>query len=276
MSKNDTGPYVQQKVEDYLAAGVKVVWVAEPTKRTITAHQAGREPATYGEDDVLSVEEIMHRACAQKMRTDMGNGERLALRQRRELLYCDARGGWHVWDGRQDGFHALVNYHALDNATLKKLTYSYLGDWIRQQGEDAKADKPGAAERLGSARSLQTNLGAILKGEAPLDIFVRWKSLEEQALGWQPDLNDGICQNIRPFLLVGDVAKKAAGVFRTIPLKLKDKDRGIEPSRPKDEYPWFWCEQEPGTDPGGGAEFAGNRWNNCHLTLATKEAARKR
>lgn len=191
-------------------------------------------------------------------------------------IFLDRPFIWHVWDGRQDGFHALVNYHALDNATLKKLTYSYLGDWIRQQGEDAKADKPGAAERLGSARSLQTNLGAILKGEAPLDIFVRWKSLEEQALGWQPDLNDGIRQNIRPFLLVGDVAKKAAGVFRTIPLKLKDKDRGIEPSRPKDEYPWFWCEQEPGTDPGGGAEFAGNRWNNCHLTLATKEAARKR
>jgi hypothetical protein len=191
-------------------------------------------------------------------------------------IFLDRPFIWHVWDGRQDGFHALVNYHALDNATLKKLTYSYLGDWIRQQDEDAKADKPGAAERLGSARALQTKLGAILKGEAPVDIFVRWKSLKEQGLGWQPDLNDGIRQNIRPFLLVGDVAKKGAGVFRTIPLKLKDKDRGIEPTRPKDEYPWFWCEQEPGTDPGGGAEFVGNRWNNCHLTLATKEAARKR
>ena len=40
---------------------------------------------------------------------------------------------WHLWDGRKDGFHALVNYHRLDNAALQKLTYSYLGDWIRQQ-----------------------------------------------------------------------------------------------------------------------------------------------
>ena len=32
---------------------------------------------------------------------------------------------WHIWDGRKDGFHALVNYHQLDHAALQKLTYSY-------------------------------------------------------------------------------------------------------------------------------------------------------
>jgi hypothetical protein len=41
----------------------------------------------------------------------------------------------HIWDGRKDGFHALVNYHKLDHANLQKLTYAYLGDWIRQQEE---------------------------------------------------------------------------------------------------------------------------------------------
>ena len=189
-------------------------------------------------------------------------------------LFHDRPFIWHLWDGRADGFHALVNYHRLDHANLQKLTYSYLGDWIQQQAEDTKADKPGAAERLGAARALQNKLAAILEGEAPLDIFVRWKPLKEQAQGWHPDLNDGIRQNIRPFLLAGDVGKRGAGLFRTVPLSLKDKDRGTEPHRPKKDYPWFWCEEEPGTDPKGGKDFVGNRWNDVHLTLETKQKAR--
>lgn len=187
-------------------------------------------------------------------------------------LFHDRPFIWHLWDGRPDGFHALVNYHKLDHASLQKLTYSYLGDWIRQQDEDARADKPGAAGRLGAARSFQTKLAAILEGEAPFDIFVRWKPLKEQAQGWHPDLNDGVRQNIRPFLFAGDVGKKGAGLFRTVPLKLQDKDRGTEPQRPKSDYPWFWCEEDPGTDPTGGKDFAGNRWNNVHLTLGAKKA----
>lgn len=188
-------------------------------------------------------------------------------------LFHDRPFIWHLWDGRPDGFHVMVNYHQLDHATLQKLTYSYLGDWIRQQDEDAKADKPGAAARLGAARALQAKLAAILEGEAPFDIFVRWKPLKEQAQGWNPDLNDGIRQNIRPFLLAGDVGKKGAGLFRTIPLKLKDKDRGNEPRRAKADYPWFWCAEEPGADPQGGEEFVGARWNSVHLTLARKKEA---
>lgn len=186
-------------------------------------------------------------------------------------LFHDRPFIWHLWDGRPDGFHALVNYHRLDHAALQKLTYSYLGNWIQQQSDDAKADKPGAAERLGAARSLQAKLAAILEGEAPLDIFVRWKPLKEQAQGWHPDINDGIRQNIRPFLLAGDVGKRGAGLFRAVPLKLKGKDRGTEPHRPKADYPWFWCEEAPGTDPTGGKDFVGSRWNDVHLTLARKK-----
>ncbi len=74
---------------------------------------------------------------------------------------------WHLWDGRKDGFHALVNYHRLDHANLQKLTCSYLGDWIRQQDADARADKPGAAERLGAAQALERELMNILEGEPP-------------------------------------------------------------------------------------------------------------
>ncbi len=73
---------------------------------------------------------------------------------------------WHLWDGRSDGFHALVNYHKLDHATLQKLAYNYLGNWIQQQAEDAQADEAGAADRLGAARKLQAKLAVILEGDA--------------------------------------------------------------------------------------------------------------
>jgi hypothetical protein len=178
---------------------------------------------------------------------------------------------WHVWDGRKDGFSALVNYHKLDHATLQKLTYTYLGNWIHDQEADAKADKPGAAERLQAAQQLQAELAKILEGEAPYDLFVRWKPLSKQAIGWHPDINDGVRLNIRPFLQATDVGKKGAGILRSKPNIKWDKDRGKEPERPKSDYPWFWCEDEPGTDPEGGKTFAGNRWNDVHLTLARKQ-----
>lgn len=68
-----------------------------------------------------------------------------------------------------------------------------------------------------------------------------------------------------------DVGKKGAGILRSKPGSINwNKDRGTEPTRPKAEYPWFWCAAEPGTDPVGGAEFVGNRWNDVHLTLNRK------
>lgn len=85
-------------------------------------------------------------------------------------------------------------------------------------------------------------------------------------------MNDGVRQNIRPFLLAGDVGKRGAGLFRAVPLSPKDKDRGSGPERPRKDYPWFWCAEEPGTDPVSGAEFVGSRWNDVHLTLAGKKA----
>jgi hypothetical protein len=184
---------------------------------------------------------------------------------------------WHIWDGLKDGFHALVHYHRLDHAKLKTLSYTYLGDWIRDQKAAAEADTPGAAERLGAAKKLQAKLVAILEGEAPLDIFVRWKPLHQQAIGWHPDLNDGVRLNIRPFLLAGDVGAKGAGILRAKPgIDANPKpDRGSEPTRDKAQYPWFWCAEDPGTDPVGGRDFVGCRSNTTHLTLACKQAGRK-
>jgi hypothetical protein len=58
----------------------------------------------------------------------------------------------------------------------------------------------GAQTRLAAAQDLKRRLELILEGEPPYDIFVRWKPLAEQPIGWNPDLNDGVRLNIRPFM----------------------------------------------------------------------------
>ncbi len=182
---------------------------------------------------------------------------------------------WHVWDGHKSGFSALVNYHKLTHANLEKLTYSYLGDWIRRQQAAMDAGEAGSDARLQAAKTLQERLKLILEGEPPYDIFVRWKSLAQQAIGWHPDLNDGVRMNIRPFL-AKDIpgGKKGAGILRSKPNIKWDKDRGKEPARDKKEFPWFWGWDEQVQDFAGvGKTPDGNRWNNCHYSNAAKRAA---
>lgn len=187
---------------------------------------------------------------------------------------------WHIWDGRKDGFSALVNYHKLAGPQGKKLleslTYSYLGDWITRQEAAVKNNESGADDRLLAAKELQEQLQAILKGEPPYDIFVRWKPLHEQPIGWTPDLNDGVRMNIRPFMLAElSRGRRGAGVLR-FPPKIKwTKDRGKEPKRPPEDYPWFWGWDEKTTDFTGGDTFTGDRWNDLHYTNAFKLKARE-
>jgi hypothetical protein len=190
---------------------------------------------------------------------------------------------WHLWDGRPDGFHALVNYHSLaapggeGRKLLETLAFSYLGDWIRKQQDDAKRHEPGAEDRLIAAQFLRKELEAILAGEPPYDLFVRWKPLHKQPIGWEPDLNDGVRLNIRPFILAKNVARKGAGLLRFKPnISWEKADRGKEPARPKEDFPWFWSWTGDQPDFPGGAEFDGNRWNACHYTGGAKRAARER
>ncbi len=128
---------------------------------------------------------------------------------------------WHIWDGRRDGFSALVNYHKLDAAHLERLIYTYLGAWIEKQRMESKAGTAGADGRLVAARQLQEKLTLIREGEPPYDIYVRWKPLHEQPIGWEPDLNDGVRLNIRPFV--------EAGVLRSKFTINWNKDRGKNP-----------------------------------------------
>ena len=149
---------------------------------------------------------------------------------------------WHIWDGRRDGFSVLVNYHKLDAANLDKLIYTYLGEWIRSQRAAEESDTPGASARLVSALELQRKLEEVRDGEPDYDIYVRWKPLHEQPMGWNPDLNDGVRLNIRPFV--------TAGVLRSRVNVNWGKDRGRDPDGPE-------------------------RLNDVHFTLAQKRAARE-
>ena len=149
---------------------------------------------------------------------------------------------WHIWDGRKDGFSALVNYHTLDAANLDRLIYTYLGEWIRAQRDAEQAQVPGATARLVAGLKLQKKLEAIRDGELPCDIYVRWKPLHEQPMGWHPDPNDGVRLNIRPFV--------KAGVLRSHVNVHWNKDRGWNPD---------------------GSE----RVNDVHFTLADKRASKE-
>jgi hypothetical protein len=198
-------------------------------------------------------------------------------------LFHDRPFVWHIWDGRKrDGFHALVNYHKLcegkgkGRKLLESLTYAYLGDWITRQKDGVKRGEGGADDRLIAAVELQNRLKLILEGEPPFDLFVRWKSLADQRVGWEPDINDGVRMNIRPFL-ASDLpgGRIGAGVLRWKPNIKWDKDRGKEPEIPKEEYPWLWNWNEKTIDfTGTGKEPDGNRWNDCHYTIKAKQAAR--
>lgn len=149
---------------------------------------------------------------------------------------------WHIWDGLKDGFGALVNYHRLDHQTLERLAFTHLNWWIERQGTDMANGVAGAEARLAAAQELQRNLKLVLEGEPPHDIFVRWKPLAQQPLGWEPDLNDGVRLNVRPFVTAGVLRAKVAIHWR--------KDRGKNPD---------------------GSE----RPNDLHFTLAKKRTARE-
>lgn len=165
-----------------------------------------------------------------------------AFRQHCKLFH-DRPFLWQIWDGMKDGFSAFLHYHRLDQATLRKLTYTTLGDWL------ARAKAEGSVPRQEKGRVLQQALEKILEGEDPYDIFVRWKPLAQQPLGWDPDLDDGVRMNIRPFM--------TAGILRDIPNIKWGKDRGGDVA----SAPWY-------------SVHKGERINDHHTTLAEKRTAR--
>jgi hypothetical protein len=163
-----------------------------------------------------------------------------AARQHAKLFH-DRPFLWWITDGRPDGFMVVTYYHRLIHANLERLAWTVLGDWITRLGDNPRAE---------AARVLQEKLARILEGEKPYDIFVRWKPLEKQPIGWEPDLDDGMRLNIRPFI--------EAGVLAHVPNVRYTVDRGRDVA----SAPWFTI-------------FNGERRNNHHTTLAEKRAAPK-
>lgn len=134
-----------------------------------------------------------------------------------------------------------------DRRCLERLAYTHLDDWIEQRPQGARAGQHGAEDRLAAALTLQKKLALILEGEPPHEMFVRRKPIEEQPIGWEPDPNDGVRINIRPFV--------EAGVLRGNPKFQWGIARGKNPTR----SPWGEV-----------------RDNGPHLTGAEKRAARER
>lgn len=101
-------------------------------------------------------------------------------------------------------------------------------------------------EKLDGGESLKKKLLLILVGEAPYDNFTRRQLFVEHPIGWQPDLNDGMCLNIRPFVTAGVLCSK---------LNIKwQKERGKDVA----SAPWYHL-------------FHGERINDSHLSLVEKQ-----
>lgn len=214
------------RLRDYLAATLAADW-SDALERRLVAEA----------DEVLDKKAARDGSLEAWLR-DRAFRQHCALFGQRPFL-------WHISDGLKDGFSVFVHYHRFDQANLRKLTYTLLGDWL------ARAKAENNTLRYEKGRELQQKLEKILEGEKPYDIFVRWKSLAHQPLGWDPDLDDGVRQNIRPFIMAGVLTHDLSKI-------LKDKDRGKDvPSAP-----WYDV-------------FNGERRNDHHTTLAEKRAARE-
>jgi hypothetical protein len=261
--------------------------------RSLLAAAFGEEWSSAKERELLLETAVAY--AAKKAAADLGDWLRQNFFAEHCKLFQSRPFIWQIWDGNPNGFSALVNYHKLaapngqGRKTLELLSYTYLGDWIDRQKLDQAEGINGADDRLAAALDLQGQLKKILDGEPPYDIFVRWKPLYQQAICWDPDINDGIRLNIRPFLnaQLRKGGKAGAGILRAKPGTIKwAKDRGKEPIRAKDEFPWFWgwdetnhaLAQDFGASisgaPPAGDSFDGNRWNDLHYSRAAKEAAR--
>ena len=302
---------------DRFADADGIVCLAPVSGESAAADRLRLLPATaYGDDWSAATERQLLAAAAPSGRPAESIEEWLRDRFFEEhcRLFHQRPFIWHVWDGRRDGFHALVNYHRLAGPngecrrTLDALTYRHLGDWLARQKADRDHGAEGADGRLAAAQDLQNQLVKIMAGEPPRDLFVRWKPLGQQPIGWEPDVDDGVRINIRSFMSaeLTQGRRAGAGILRAKPKITWNKDRGKEALkprkkwkppwldedddqeadvdenrelRPREDYPWFWSCPGDGTrsertDFRGGPDFDGNRWNDLHYTNAMKLAAR--
>ena len=59
ISPSDRLPDVLAKVEMWLEAGVRLLWLVDPDRRTVAVHEPGREPRLLGEGEELDGGEVL-------------------------------------------------------------------------------------------------------------------------------------------------------------------------------------------------------------------------
>ncbi len=59
VSAGDSYSAVMHKVQDWLQAGVRLVWVIDPVVRSVAVHRESTAVQIYGEEDVLSGEDVL-------------------------------------------------------------------------------------------------------------------------------------------------------------------------------------------------------------------------
>lgn len=59
VTPNDLADEVDQKINDYLTAGVRLVWEVHPTSHTVTVHRADDSVVRWRETDFLDGENIL-------------------------------------------------------------------------------------------------------------------------------------------------------------------------------------------------------------------------
>ncbi len=58
-SPDESGPKMKNKADEYLAAGVGVVWYVDPTARTVTIYRPGQPARVVAADDTLTGEDVL-------------------------------------------------------------------------------------------------------------------------------------------------------------------------------------------------------------------------
>jgi Uma2 family endonuclease len=59
LSPNDLAYEVDQKVDEYLSAGVRLIWIVNPEKRTVTIHRPSGTVTKLNDQDVVDGEDVL-------------------------------------------------------------------------------------------------------------------------------------------------------------------------------------------------------------------------
>jgi len=125
---------------------------------------------------------------------------------------------WHL-TSKKGAFQAIVYYHKFNAERLRLLRARYvrqtlemlrrrLGE-VKAAGQDrrtlARVEK--IEVQIADVEDFDRRLGLLLEGrEREARIWCPWKEPDEQPLGWDPDINDGVRVNIAPVQRLGLLA----------------------------------------------------------------------